>query len=94
MKAPPVRACLFKNNCSNFPISQIGTLLLESLSLLGYFALFHPKNQAVLRWGKSPTILHKVNQFFRHLILYLKYQITESNSTLKTGLRFAFCFLQ
>ncbi|KAL6509536.1 hypothetical protein OROGR_022846 [Orobanche gracilis] len=38
----------------------IGTLLLESLSLLGYFALFHPENQAVLRWGKSPTILHKV----------------------------------
>lgn len=40
---------------------QIGLLLLESLSLLGYFALFHPENQAVLRWGKSPTILHKVN---------------------------------
>ncbi|KAK6920941.1 S phase cyclin A-associated protein in the endoplasmic reticulum, N-terminal [Dillenia turbinata] len=39
---------------------QIGLLLLESLSLLGYFALFHPGNQAVLRWGKSPTILHKV----------------------------------
>ncbi|KAK6925063.1 S phase cyclin A-associated protein in the endoplasmic reticulum, N-terminal [Dillenia turbinata] len=39
---------------------QVGLLLLESLSLLGYFALFHPGNQAVLRWGKSPTILHKV----------------------------------
>ncbi|XP_059303664.1 uncharacterized protein LOC132055724 isoform X2 [Lycium ferocissimum] len=39
---------------------QIGLLLLESLSLLGYFSLFHPENQAVLRWGKSPTILHKV----------------------------------
>ncbi|KAI3463879.1 hypothetical protein Pfo_020542 [Paulownia fortunei] len=39
---------------------KIGTLLLESLSLLGYFALFHLENQAVLRWGKSPTILHKV----------------------------------
>ncbi|CAI9111967.1 OLC1v1012323C1 [Oldenlandia corymbosa var. corymbosa] len=39
---------------------QIGQLLLESLSLLGYFALFHHENQAVLRWGKSPTILHKV----------------------------------
>ncbi|OMO52999.1 hypothetical protein COLO4_36885 [Corchorus olitorius] len=39
---------------------QIGLLLLESLLLLGYFALFHPGNQAVLRWGKSPTILHKV----------------------------------
>ncbi|KAJ4841440.1 hypothetical protein Tsubulata_009084 [Turnera subulata] len=39
---------------------QIGLLLLESLLLLGYFALFHSENQAVLRWGKSPTILHKV----------------------------------
>ncbi|KAL0364752.1 UNVERIFIED_CONTAM: S phase cyclin A-associated protein in the endoplasmic reticulum [Sesamum angustifolium] len=39
---------------------KMGLLLLESLSLLGYFALFHPENQAVLRWGKSPTILHKV----------------------------------
>ncbi|KAJ8536295.1 hypothetical protein K7X08_034696 [Anisodus acutangulus] len=39
---------------------QIGLLLLESSSLLGYFSLFHPENQAVLRWGKSPTILHKV----------------------------------
>ncbi|KAK1317081.1 hypothetical protein QJS10_CPA05g01789 [Acorus calamus] len=39
---------------------QVGLLLLESLLLLGYFALFHPENQVVLRWGKSPTILHKV----------------------------------
>ncbi|CAM8975381.1 unnamed protein product [Rhodiola kirilowii] len=39
---------------------QVGLLLIESLSLLGHFALFHPENQAVLRWGKSPTILHKV----------------------------------
>ncbi|CAN0870875.1 S phase cyclin A-associated protein in the endoplasmic reticulum [Linum grandiflorum] len=39
---------------------QIGLLLLESLLLLGHFALLHPENQAVLRWGKSPTILHKV----------------------------------
>ncbi|KAI3976766.1 hypothetical protein MKX01_008624 [Papaver californicum] len=39
---------------------QVGLLLLESLLLLGYFALFHSGNQAVLRWGKSPTILHKV----------------------------------
>ncbi|KAL9672141.1 hypothetical protein QQ045_028389 [Rhodiola kirilowii] len=38
---------------------QVGLLLIESLSLLGHFALFHPENQAVLRWGKSPTILHK-----------------------------------
>ncbi|KAK9198686.1 hypothetical protein WN944_013872 [Citrus x changshan-huyou] len=39
---------------------QVGLLLSESLLLLGYFALFHPGNQAVLRWGHSPTILHKV----------------------------------
>ncbi|CAI9266823.1 unnamed protein product [Lactuca saligna] len=39
---------------------QTGLLLLESLLLLGYFAMFHPENQAVLWWGKSPTILHKV----------------------------------
>ncbi|KAK2655547.1 hypothetical protein Ddye_008599 [Dipteronia dyeriana] len=39
---------------------QVGLLLLESLLLLGYFALFHAGNQAVLRWGKSPTILHKI----------------------------------
>ncbi|KDP31310.1 hypothetical protein JCGZ_11686 [Jatropha curcas] len=39
---------------------QVGLLLHECLLLLGYFALFHPENQAVLRWGKSPTILHKV----------------------------------
>ncbi|KAK1373413.1 S phase cyclin A-associated protein in the endoplasmic reticulum [Heracleum sosnowskyi] len=39
---------------------KIGLLLFESLLLLSYFALFHYENQAVLRWGKSPTILHKV----------------------------------
>ncbi|XP_021733923.1 uncharacterized protein LOC110700659 [Chenopodium quinoa] len=39
---------------------QVGMLLLESLMLLGYFSLFHPGNQAVLRWGNTPTILHKV----------------------------------
>ncbi|XP_042470368.1 uncharacterized protein LOC122052750 isoform X1 [Zingiber officinale] len=39
---------------------QVGLLLLESLLLLGYFSLFHCENQAVLRWGKSPTILHKI----------------------------------
>ncbi|WCJ35880.1 S phase cyclin A-associated protein in the endoplasmic reticulum [Euphorbia peplus] len=38
----------------------VGLLLLESLLLLSNFALFHLENQAVLRWGKSPTILHKV----------------------------------
>ncbi|KAL4036190.1 hypothetical protein IC575_004917 [Cucumis melo] len=42
------------------PSDPIGLLLLESLSILGHFALFHPGNQEVLRWGKSPTILHKV----------------------------------
>lgn len=40
----------------------MGLLLLESLLLLGYFALFHPGNQEVLRWGKNPTILHKVSR--------------------------------
>lgn len=49
--------CTSKWKISN---DQIGMLLQESLLLLGYFALFHPSNQAVLRWGKSPTILHKV----------------------------------
>ncbi|KAL4184374.1 hypothetical protein AMTRI_Chr10g225330 [Amborella trichopoda] len=39
---------------------EVGLLLLQTLSLLGYFAIFHPGNQAVLRWGKRPTILHKV----------------------------------
>ncbi|XP_078430275.1 uncharacterized protein LOC144702200 isoform X2 [Wolffia australiana] len=39
---------------------QVGLLLLESLILLRYFALFHAGNQEVLRWGKNPTILHKV----------------------------------
>ncbi|KAK4750447.1 hypothetical protein SAY87_003929 [Trapa incisa] len=39
---------------------QAGLLLLEALLLLGHFALFHHQNQAVLRWGNSPTILHKV----------------------------------
>lgn len=39
---------------------KIGLLLFESLLLLSYFALFHYENQAVLRWGKSPIILHKV----------------------------------
>ncbi|XP_052731018.1 uncharacterized protein LOC108343939 isoform X3 [Vigna angularis] len=42
------------------PTDQVGSLVLESLSLLGHFALFHPGNQAVLRWGQSPTILHKL----------------------------------
>ncbi|XP_054821414.1 uncharacterized protein LOC129320182 isoform X2 [Prosopis cineraria] len=49
--------CTSKWKASN---DQIGILMLESLSLLGHFALFHPGNQAVLRWGKSPTILHKI----------------------------------
>ncbi|KAH7436114.1 hypothetical protein KP509_05G003300 [Ceratopteris richardii] len=42
------------------PSDQVASLLLETLLLLGYFALLHPGNQAVLRWGKSPTILHKI----------------------------------
>uniref|UniRef100_A0A7N0VEK1 S phase cyclin A-associated protein in the endoplasmic reticulum N-terminal domain-containing protein n=1 Tax=Kalanchoe fedtschenkoi TaxID=63787 RepID=A0A7N0VEK1_KALFE len=53
---------LLSHCTSNWKVAtdQVGLLLIESLSLLGYFALFHPGNQAVLRWGKSPTILHKV----------------------------------
>ncbi|KAL6657655.1 hypothetical protein ACP70R_005435 [Stipagrostis hirtigluma subsp. patula] len=50
------------SHCMNkwrVPNDQVGLLLLESLLLLGYFSLFHAGNQAVLRWGKSPTILHK-----------------------------------
>eukprot|EP01018_Ginkgo_biloba_P024852 Gb_27228 [translate_table: standard] len=39
---------------------QVALLLFETLLLLGYFALLHTGNQAVLRWGKSPTILHKI----------------------------------
>ncbi|KAJ7564334.1 hypothetical protein O6H91_02G013300 [Diphasiastrum complanatum] len=38
---------------------QVASLLLESLLLLGYFGLLHSDNQAVLRWGKTPTILQK-----------------------------------
>lgn len=45
-------------------VSQVGFLLLESLLLLGHFALFHLGNQAVLCWGKSPTIIHKVSEVF------------------------------
>ncbi|VFQ82133.1 unnamed protein product [Cuscuta campestris] len=51
------------SHCTNnwaLATDQVGLLLMESLSLLGYFSLFHPENQSVLRWGKSPTILHKV----------------------------------
>lgn len=50
---------------------QVGLLLSESLLLLGYFALFHPGNQAVLRWGHSPTILHKVSECSRKFFLNL-----------------------
>lgn len=52
--------------------SQVGSLMLESLSLLGHFALFHPGNQAVLRWGKSPTILHKVCEYSRNFVLFVQ----------------------
>ncbi|XP_050378618.1 uncharacterized protein LOC126795930 isoform X2 [Argentina anserina] len=48
--------CTIKWKVAN---DQVGLLLLESLLLLGHFALFHLGNQAVLRWGKSPTIIHK-----------------------------------
>ncbi|KAI4326600.1 hypothetical protein MLD38_031896 [Melastoma candidum] len=48
------------NNNWKSPNDQVGLLLLESLLLLCNFSLFHPENQAVLRWGNSGTILHKV----------------------------------
>ncbi|KAK9158020.1 hypothetical protein Scep_004594 [Stephania cephalantha] len=53
---------LLSHCCSKWKAAtdQVGQLLLESLLLLGYFGLLHPGNQAVLRWGKSPTILQKV----------------------------------
>ncbi|KAI6683184.1 hypothetical protein NL676_029097 [Syzygium grande] len=53
----------FLSHCNSkwkSPKDQVGLLLIESLLLLGHFALFHTENQAVLRWGNSPTILHKV----------------------------------
>lgn len=78
---------------------KVGLLLLESLSLLGYFALFHPENQAVLRWGKSPTILHKVNEFiyvvFTCVYIYIYVPFVDSLN-LKYGKwknRFAICHL-
>ncbi|KAJ6422344.1 hypothetical protein OIU84_027326 [Salix udensis] len=46
----------------------VGFLTLECLSLLGYFALFHTENQVVLRWGKCPTILHKVSETNEYLV--------------------------
>jgi hypothetical protein len=27
---------------------------------IGYATILHPKNQAILRWGKNPTILQRV----------------------------------
>ncbi|CAK7323248.1 unnamed protein product [Dovyalis caffra] len=53
---------LLSHCTSNWKVAndQVGFLLLECLSLLGFFALFHTENQAVLRWGKGPTILHKI----------------------------------
>lgn len=33
--------------------------------------MFHPENQAVLRWGKSPTILHKVTKFLLYYCCWL-----------------------
>lgn len=56
-------AALAKYLCDLLNLFQVGLLLLESLLLLSYFSLFHPGNQAVLRWGKSPTIIHKVSEF-------------------------------
>lgn len=81
-----------KSLCSFF---QVGLLLLESLLLLGYFSLFHAGNQAVLRWGKSPTILHKVNKvLYNHVSLLTSETYGQNWLRWKTGVRLAFCFLQ
>lgn len=63
-------AALAKYLCDLY-LCQVGLLLLESLLLLGYFSLFHPGNQAVLRWGKGPTIIHKVSESLARF-LYVK----------------------
>lgn len=57
-----IMSFLLTHCTSNWKVAsdKVGVLLLESLLLLGYFSLFHTSNQAVLRWGNSPTILHKV----------------------------------
>ena len=65
-------AALAKYLCDLLYLCQVGLLLLESLLLLGYFSLFHPGNQAVLRWGKGPTIIHKVSSKSLTGFLYVK----------------------
>lgn len=41
-------------------ILQVASLMLETMMLIGYSAILHVENQALLRWGKHPTILQKV----------------------------------
>ena len=41
---------------------KISELLNEVILLIGYFAVLHPKNQSILHWGKSPTIIEKLCQ--------------------------------
>ncbi|GAB2240611.1 hypothetical protein Droror1_Dr00021129 [Drosera rotundifolia] len=57
-----IMSFLLAHCSSNWKVAgdQVGLLMLESLFLVGHFSLFYPENQAVLRWGKSPTILHKI----------------------------------
>ncbi|GAB2270053.1 hypothetical protein Dimus_004967 [Dionaea muscipula] len=57
-----IMSFLLAHCTSNWKVAgdRVGFLLLESLFLVGHFSLFHLENQAVLRWGKGPTILHKI----------------------------------
>lgn len=38
----------------------IAELLNQVLLLIGYFCVQHPSNQAILQWGRSPTILQRL----------------------------------
>lgn len=38
----------------------IAELLNQVLLLIGYFCVQHPNNQAILHWGRSPTILQRL----------------------------------
>ena len=43
--------------CSDRAVAQ---LLNQVLLLLGYFCVMHPSNQAMLTWGRSPSILQRL----------------------------------
>jgi hypothetical protein len=53
-------AVLARSSANNsMRIDKVAFVLFETLFLLVYFALLQSGNQAVLHWGKNPTILHK-----------------------------------